>query len=379
MNPRRVTIIQERLPDYRILFFQKLRNRLKQHQIELELLYSPDISDDLAMSELSWATSIHSRRVRSLTWQPVLRRCWYSDLVIVPQLTRYPASILLQFLRGLTARKHAFWGHGSNSKPSSVLRLAEALKRTISVRADWWFAYNDLAARVVAGLGYPENRITSVMNAIDTSGIRQRREQLSAAEIEAARRELGIMSRNVAIFTGSLRDFKRPEFLVAACEKIREQVPDFEMIVIGDGEYAEIMVDAVARWSWFHYLGRKNDMDKVPYWALSKLSLMPGGVGLVALDSLALGVPMVTTANRFHGPEIDYLKDGINGVMVQAGDDPACYAAEVVALLRDDERCAAMAANALADCDLYSCEDMCQRFTDGILSVLAAPRYRLCL
>jgi glycosyltransferase involved in cell wall biosynthesis len=195
--------------------------------------------------------------------------------------------------------------------------------------------------------------------------------------MEAVPRVLGIRGDNVAVYTGSLRDLKRPAFLVAACGKIRELIPDFEMIVIGDGPDAPMIEAAAARWPWFHYVGRKNDMEKVPYWALSKLLLMPGGVGLVVLDSFALGIPMVTTENRFHGPEIDYLDDGVNGLIVKPGDDPAHYAAEVAELLRDDKRRDAMAAAALADHDIYSSEDMCRRFSEGVLAALEAPRHRV--
>jgi glycosyltransferase involved in cell wall biosynthesis len=377
MTQQHITIIQERLMDYRTLFFQQLRERLAANSIELTLVYSPDVSELAAQSTLTWATPLNNRRIGYLTWQPILTRCWSTDLVIAPQVVRYPASTLLQFCRGLSPRKHAFWGHGSSGMSAFAHNLSQAWKRTMSTRADWWFAYNDLAARRVAALGYPEDRITSVMNSIDTAGLQQRRDELSVDELESARTELGIKCQNIAVYTGSLRDIKRLDFLVAACDKIRELVPDFEMIVIGDGPDTPMIQEAAARWPWFHYVGRKNDMEKVPYWALSKLLLMPGGVGLVVLDSFALGIPMVTTENRFHGPELDYLKNGINGLMVKPGDDPAHYAAEVAALLQDDKRREKMAAAALADRDLYSTEDMVQRFTTGVLQALEAPRHRV--
>lgn len=374
---KRVVILQDLLMPYRLRFLDLLKERLENEGIRLELIYDAEVSLPNMGELCPWGIPIRSKRLGKLTWQPVYNRCRGCDLLIVPQQVRYPAPILLQLSRGLGSRKHAFWGHGKNLKADSSQAANEWLKRTLSMRVDWWFAYNDFSARLVSGMGYPEDRITSVMNAIDTGGIRQRREQLTPEEVVAARSELGIESGNVAVYTGSLRDFKRPEFLIASSEEIRELVPDFHMIVIGDGPDTPMMAEAAARWPWFHYLGRKTDMEKVPYWAISKLLLMPGGVGLVVLDSFVLGIPMITTENRFHGPEIDYLKDGINGLMVRPGDDTAHYAAEVAGLLRDDSRRDAMAAAALADRDLYSSEDMCRRFTEGVLAALEAPRHRL--
>ncbi|MEP3214061.1 MAG: glycosyltransferase [Luteolibacter sp.] len=374
---KRVVILQDLLMPYRLRFLTLLKERLEGEGIQLELIYDAGVSLPNMGELCPWGIPIRSKRLGKLTWQPVFNRCRGCDLLIVPQQVRYPTPILLQFTRFLGSRKHALWGHGKNLKAESSQAVSEWLKRTLSTRVDWWFAYNDFSARLVSGMGYPKERTTSVMNAIDTAGIRKRSEEITPDEIDAARSELGIKSNNVAVYTGSLRDFKRPEFLIASCGKIRELVPDFHMIVIGDGPDTPMIEKAAARWPWFHYLGRKTDMEKVPYWALSKLLLMPGGVGLVVLDSFALGIPMVTAENRFHGPEIDYLNDGINGLMVKPGDDAAHYAAEVAGLLQDDKRRNAMAAAALADRDIYSSEDMCRRFTEGVLAALEAPRHRL--
>lgn len=373
----KVVILQDLLMPYRLRFLELLRESLKSEGVDLELIYDADASLPTMEALCPWGTRIRSKRIGILTWQPVLRKCGGCDLLIVPQQVRYPMPILLQIARGLCSRKHAFWGHGRNLKADKSHAASERFKRTLSTRVDWWFAYNDFSARLVAGLGYPEERITSVMNAIDMTALRHRRDELAPDEVEGARQELGITSGNVAVYTGSLRDFKRPEFLIAACGKIRERVPDFEMIVIGYGIDEHHMRAAAARWPWFHFLGRKTDREKVPYCALAKLLLMPGGVGLVVLDSFALGIPMVTTENRFHGPEIDYLKDGVNGLMVKPGDNPDLYADEVTALLRDDTRREAMAAAALAGRDRYSSEDMSRRFAEGVMQALEAPRYRV--
>jgi glycosyltransferase involved in cell wall biosynthesis len=370
----RVVILQDLLMPYRIRFLDLLRQELGATGITLELFYDADASLAQMPELCPWGHPIRSKRLGKLTWQPILQRCWNCDLLIVPQQVRYPAPILLQLTRATSPRKHAFWGHGKNLKAESGQAASESLKRWLSTRVDWWFAYNDLSARLVRQMGYPEHRITSVMNAIDVHGISSHLESLTPAEIGQARAELGIQSENVAIYTGSLRDFKRTSFLIDACQHIRTRLPDFEMIVIGDGPEQFMVEQAAARWPWFHYLGRKNDREKVPYWALSRLLLMPGGVGLVVQDSFAFGVPMVTTENRFHGPEIDYLQDDVNGIMVRPGDDPAHYAAAVVELMQNETRRKQLAAAARADRDRYSSEDMCTRFSTGVRQALETPR-----
>jgi glycosyltransferase involved in cell wall biosynthesis len=235
---------------------------------------------------------------------------------------------------------------------------------------DWWFAYNDLSARVVRELGFTPARITSVVNAIDTIGLETRKESLTESEIAAAREELGISTSNVAIFTGGLYSVKRLPFLFSAAELIRLQIPDFELIVIGDGPEKEWVTKTVAPHPWIHFLGAKNDHDKVPYWALAKLLLMPGGVGLIVLDSFALGVPMVTTDTRLHGPEIQYLQSGDNGFLVECGESTNTYADAVVGLLRDPARLHRLQAGAKASTAQYTMQQMVENFAGGVMAAL---------
>jgi len=100
------------------------------------------------------------------------------------------------------------------------------------------------------------------------------------------------------------------------------------------------------------------------------LLLMPGGVGLVILDSFAIGVPMVTTDTPLHGPEIEYLKLGENGLLVECGDSVEVYANEVVRLLENNSFRERLAICALADGQEYTVENMAKRFADGIRSAL---------
>jgi len=122
---------------------------------------------------------------------------------------------------------------------------------------------------------------------------------------------------------------------------------------------------------WIHYLGSKNDHDKVPFWAMAKLLLMPGLVGLVVVDSFALGVPLVTTDFPFHSPEIDYLKDGENGCIVNCGEDVRAYAEAVVSLLQNPTRLGAMKEGALRSAGLHTIENMAKNFAEGVMRCLS--------
>lgn len=371
---RRVVIVQEHLPAFRVPFYRQLQLLLEQESVGLELVYAPNQRNTFLKGELEWAIPVPIRWLGPLGWQPVLGLVRGCDLVIVQQEIKYAVNPVLQTMAAFGGPPVAYWGHGKNFQAVDKKGIGFCLKAELSRRVHWWFAYNNLSAGVVRDLGYFRARITSVGNAIDTQVLIEHRAALFDEELKKVRSSLGIRSSQIAVYTGGLYSNKRLEFLIEAAKQIREQVRDFELIVVGDGPDRRIVTDAAANNHWIHDVGPKNDEQKVPYWALSRLLLMPGGVGLVVLDSFALGVPMVTTDTCLHGPEIDYLKSGENGLMVECGESVNAYADAVVALLRDEDRLGRLRQGALASATEYTIEKMACNFADGVMQALAAPR-----
>lgn len=375
---KEVIILSNCVRPYRVAFFLKIADTLARHQVRLRICHDPEAPESVGTDSLPERMQIPVKTTRigsKACYHHLPKTARHADLVIMSQL----ASVLTNYDLLFRSRigkgfRTAFWGHGRNLRPSRSQRLTEWAKKFFSTQVDWWFAYNAFSAGIVRNLGYPSERITEVRNSVDTSALRSARESCQREDLELLKSQMGIDSDQVAVYTGSLTPLKRIDFLLDAAKRIREDTSDFHLIIVGDGPLAALVEDAAAEHPWIHWVGAKHEAEKVPYWALSKLLLMPGGVGLVVIDSFALGVPMVTTANRLHGPEIDYLRDGENGVMVPQFDCVESYAAEVIGLLTNPGRLEHLKAGCLADADEYSIEEMVQRFTNGVLSALEAPR-----
>jgi glycosyltransferase involved in cell wall biosynthesis len=369
-----VLIIQEHLPAFRVPFYQRLREKLGAQGVDLQLIYAPNQRNTFLKGSLDWATAVPIRWFGPLAWQPVLAHARKADLVIVQQESKYAVNPLLQLLAKYGGTPVAYWGHGRNFQSPEGTGLTSRFKNFLATKVHWWFAYNDLSARVVRGLGYPENRITSVGNAIDTTGLIERKNSLTQQELASVRAELGLNSENVAVYTGGLYPNKRIDFLIESALLIRKTIPDFELIVIGDGPDRDCVSSATAQNPWIHDVGPKNDQAKVPYWALAKLLLMPGLVGLVVVDSFALGVPLVTTDFPYHSPEIDYLENDINGLLVSCGQSAGHYADAVAKLLLDPARLERLRAGALASAAEHTIEKMAHNFAMGVIQALEQPR-----
>lgn len=368
---RKVVIIQQFLPHYRIKFFQLLREELRRHQIDLVLIHGSDNPKNLIASPLEWAITVPTRKFAGFVWLNVYRHARHADLVIMEQVVKNIHTYTYFLGHCLGRTRMAFWGHGKNFQARHGDSLAERVKRWLSKRVDWWFAYNDLSADFVAQMGYPRARITSVQNSIDTQQLVKIHADLTPGDLDRVKQELAISTDHVAVYTGGLYAEKRIEFLLAACQLIRSRIPDFVLIVIGDGPDRQLITDFAAQHPWLKFLGAKKDHEKIPYWAVSKVLLMPGLVGLVVLDSFALGCPIITTAYPHHSPEISYLKPGHNGLLVADWENQQAYADAVIELLLNADQLAQIRNHARAAVADYSVENMAQRYSRGILEALS--------
>ncbi len=368
-----IWILQEHLPEYRVPFFEQLRHDLDSQGLDLLVTHAPTTSASLIPGRLPWAHPVPFQRCGPFVWQRVLSRAREASLIITPQESKYVFVPWLLFLRRWGGWKFAFWGHGKNFQARNPASLSERWKRFLSRRADWWFAYNDLSARVVRDLGFPVGRITTVMNSVDTATLTRLRAAVTPSQVQALKQAKGVFSENVVIYTGGLYPGKRIPFLLKSCRLARATVPDLTLLVIGLGPEAADVKKASKNEPWIHYLGPMSDVEKAPFWAMSKLLLMPGGVGVVAVDSFALEVPMVTSAcPHLHGPEIDYLKDGHNARIVADWKNPDAFAQAVVTLLQDQAARGLLVQGCRRSAAGFSIENMSRRFCDGVVRCLAS-------
>jgi glycosyltransferase involved in cell wall biosynthesis len=363
-------------------FHEKLRERLAQDNVVYDFVYSsadPDLGKGDTVA-LPWANDVPLRKLRlfgaRLLLQKLRAATRGADLVIIQQQNNLLANYWLQTWRRLVGQKIAFFGHGRNFQSKRPTGLRERFKRVWAGQVDWWFAYTEGCADLVAGYGFPKDRITAFNNAIDLSEVALLRGSISESDKAQLRHSLVEGSENVAVYVGGLYAEKRVDFLIESARLIRASCPDFHLIVIGGGHDADKVSAAAALHPWIHYEGPQFGQRKAALIGLAKAWLMPGLVGLAVLDSFAYGVPMITTDVPLHSPEIDYLEDGRNGIIVRPANDPKLFADSVIALFRDDNLRMTLAHGGRNALDQYSIENMVERFAVGVLVALAAPRRR---
>ena len=380
MNTK-VVILQHRLLHYRVDFFQGLRAALARDDIDLVLVHGQaSASESVRQDEghLPWAVRVRNRFLRvagrDLIWQPLPETARDADLCVMIQenrvLSNYPL-ILRRRLAGARGAPLAFWGHGRNFQSRAPRGWRERWKALMLRQVDWWFAYTAMTVEHLRASGFAADRISNLNNAIDVSAFQRQIETVSRADLARWRAQLGLAeSSRIAVFCGSMYPEKRIDLLLASADLIRARLPDFHLLMIGEGPDAVRVREAAASRPWLHVLGVRTGTDKAALFRLARVQLNPGLVGLHVLDAFSAGLPMITTARARHSPEIAYLQGGRTGLVLE-DDHPRRYAEAVSSLLSDEARLRAMRAACLDAACLYTLDGMVQHFRRGVLECLA--------
>lgn len=380
MKERHVVCVQQRLTHYRERLFDDLRHALALRRITFDLVHGQP--DGLARKKqdagaLAWAHTIENSYItlggHTAVWQSIPQPLTSADLIILTQENKLLANYGWLIRRRIQPTRVAYWGHGRNFQAESANSLRERWKKLLVGQVDWWFAYTEMSREIVRAQGYPDTRITALDNAIDNEGFRKELASVSGNEVASLRSSLGINTNSpVGLFCGSLYVDKRPGFMIAAAERIREYIPNFSLVIVGDGPSAGEVRTAAETRPWLHCVGVKKGRDKAAYFRLASVVFNPGAVGLHVLDAFCAGVPMATTCDARHGPEIAYLEDGVNGINTKG--EVASYADAVIRLLTDSDLYLGIQRAALKAANRYTLDNMVKRFCDGIEQCLKTPK-----
>lgn len=375
----RVVVVQPYLASYRVPLFRRMSADLAAHGIELVVAHGTPHGGQAQRGDaarLPGAVALRQREVRLPGGRTLVRRalgelaCNCDALVLEHALYATEAyAPLLRGSRGAGPRV-ALWGHG-DTHTRRVLPLAGAVKAWTARRADWYFAYTDSGRLAALRWGLHENRVTVLRNTVDTEELAGAYAAADAEDLRQVRDRYGLSPGRTAWYIGGLDAPKRIPFLLTAARITSQLLPGFRLLVAGDGAQRSL-VEAAAG---------EPDSPVVPvgpvtsaaakalYGAVSDVMLMPGRVGLCAVDSFALGTPLVTTAWPYHSVEFDYVADGRTAVIVHG--DERVYAQEVAALLLDLPRLEGLRRACREEAARYTIAGMSRRFSTGLRGLLS--------
>jgi glycosyltransferase involved in cell wall biosynthesis len=374
---QKVVILQEYVPQYRVPFFQMLRAKGLTFGLDIRVAFG-SVGADQALrrdaASLDFGIPIEQREYKVAGRRMVVRRIAEavrgSDLVIMEQARRNLDAYTMLPVRKRNGPLVALWGHGRDyTRPTSA--VDRWVSRWLTSKADWFFAYTAGGMNAVVAAGFPGGRTTVVQNAIDSAALRQNLQDLNAQEASEFWEKHDLRGKT-ALYMGALDASKRIEFLVEAGKAVHAQEPDFRLLVAGDGP----MRDTVEEWTsdipWVTYLGSLGGVDKAIALSSAQVLTIPGRVGLVAVDSFAAGVPIITTSWPWHAPEFEYLESGINSLV--SSNDPISFGTAVLSVVGNSEQLNVLRRGARNAASTYTIETMSTNFLNGIRGALALRR-----
>lgn len=375
---KRVVILQEYIPEYRQKFFESLIDLCLEDDIELRVGYGLPTSRQAARGDATNVSAgfiLRQREVRIWGSRVVIRliprSALLADLMILEQARRNVDAYRLflpRFLR--RPRRIALWGHGRDYVQGSS-GFRNRLQRALTTRADWFFGYTDESVEAVSDAGFPRARATIVKNSNDTTSFV--RELGDIAEIERADfKEVHDLHGATALYVGGLDDSKRIPFLLEAGSEVHQRLPEFRLLIAGSGEHAERVMSLAQNAPWVRILGTVSGHQKALAFDAAEVIAMPGRVGLVAVDSIVSGTPIVTTDFPWHAPEFAYVADP-NSSFVSRNSIPD-YRDTLLAVLQDTERLHRVRARLIARRGEFGTEQMALNFYTGIKAALEADQ-----
>lgn len=322
-----VLVTQPYVPAYRHALFDAVHGLLAQEGIDFWVAAGhPSGAQAARRDEIAakWMTGIRERSVPVAKWRLALRA--------VPHLPR--PTVVVSELEALNlyawARVHGqpklvLWGHG-RPYVNDANWISERLEWALARRADAVMTYTERGrAYLLDKAGIDPHAVTAIGNATDSQVLRAALEGLSIADRKSARREFG-MGPN-ALFVGGLDESKRVSFMLEAARQAVKINPQFRLLIVGRGELEGEVRNAIADGYPVRHVPNARGPELARIASAASAIWMPGRVGLVAVDALALGLPVHTTDFRYHAPEIDFLPADFAARLT---DQPEAFAAESI-------------------------------------------------
>jgi phosphatidylinositol alpha-1,6-mannosyltransferase len=173
----------------------------------------------------------------------------------------------------------------------------------------------------------------------------------------AIRERLCIQGRPVVVCVSRMVPRKGQDTLVQAWPKVRAEIPDAILLLVGDGPYKQQLERLARRLdvaTHVIFTGSVPAAELPRYYDAGEVFAMPcrtrrggldvEGLGIVYLEASATGLPVVGGDS---GGAPDAILDGETGYVVPGGD-PAAVAQRVIELLKDPAKAKAMGEKGLA-------------------------------
>lgn len=236
-----------------------------------------------------------------------------------------PFYLYALFLLKLKNIKHVYYGHGLDLK-STQKTWKVFLQNLIHLFFDKILLYRKEQIQFLWKIHH--KKIFYANNTLLLEGY----EQFVSKDKASIKEKFGISHKKIVLFSGRIQPRKRLDILIDFFVKSGNVPDEAGLVIVGDGLDENIRT-LISKKENIYYLGGiydKHLMQEIFF--MSDIFCVPGLIGLGLVEAMYWGKPVLTIKGG-HGPEIGYLKDGINGFVVKDSEE---LIEKLVHLLRND-------------------------------------------
>lgn len=246
---------------------------------------------------------------------------------------------------------------------------------------EWWGSYEAakviavsewMRSEVVSQFKVPPSKVVEIPNAVDMVKFER------TVDIEATRTKWKVQpGEKLITAVGRLTSQKGFDYLIRALAVVQKSIPSSKLLVMGDG-YMRGELEALAKREGVAarttFAGFVSDDDLVDAIKSSDMVAVPSRFepfGIIALEAMAAGVPVVVTRV---GGLAEIVEDDVDGLEVDP-DSPHSIADATIRLLSDRALASRLAARAREKVKAYNWEHSAAETLEVYKAAIGEARY----
>lgn len=323
---------QRLIANYRVLIFEKLNNKLngKLLMIYGSINKKEGFSDFINQDRGYKSCLVFTKSIinGSIIIQNIFKPFFLYKLpkaIIIEHNPRNLGIFILIFISKLFKIPFILHGHGSSRRRLDDNRsLKDYVHRYLIDSCDAYVCYTDEIKKKLS-LIKSKNSIFVANNTLETKVLFNLRQDLEKVGKNGVKKKLNLNCKNYIIFMGRLSKDKNIDFLLDLLGVLEKKGNNIGSIIIGGGEKENFVKNYITSRGLRNciYLGNIPDWQKSALYLFSSdIMIIPGAVGLAVNHAFCFGLPVITSAQEktgpFHGPEISYIKNNYNGMIIDS-------------------------------------------------------------
>jgi glycosyltransferase involved in cell wall biosynthesis len=283
---------------------------------------------------------------RSCIWQPIVWRAIKGDFdaAVIGDEIKFVSSLIVALALRIRRRPFLLWGFGFHQYTQRQETLlaqvtaacADRVKKAMYRIASGYLAYTEGGAKALRSLSAPPQKIAVLKNTIDTEREAELRATVASEPRDDICRDLGICEgATTLLYFGRLIAAKHVDLLVKYAQRCVDTGRKVSVLIFGQGAEEARLRELSHGLSSVVFHQPADDLTLARALRVSAAVVIPGYVGLAVTHGFAHGVPVLTRRSQLQSPEVEYIEDGCNGLLLP--EEPEAFFAVLDAFVDDQD------------------------------------------